>query len=126
MDVLPVTPELHRFDFCWELDLDDGLLLQVVPDHHWSVATVKAPVKKRDSKQNKNTKTQTVNCELVSIGLKVLTEMSFSAGLHTDLHSFILIPTSSAAASGIWHMKSKSLTEGYWNSFDGIQTVKTN
>lgn len=31
---LPVTSQLHSFDFCRELNLDDRLLLQVVPDHH--------------------------------------------------------------------------------------------
>lgn len=32
----PVPPKLHCFDFCWELDLNDCLLLQVIPDHHWN------------------------------------------------------------------------------------------
>lgn len=31
---LPVTSQLHSFHFCRELNLDDRLLLQVVPDHH--------------------------------------------------------------------------------------------
>lgn len=32
---LPVTSKFHCFYFCWELNLNDSLLLQVIPDHHW-------------------------------------------------------------------------------------------
>lgn len=31
---LPISPQLHCFDFCRKFYFDDSLLFQVIPDHH--------------------------------------------------------------------------------------------